>query len=239
MTQMTFSNSNSYTVSYPLVPSEAFASYWVRGGITEPAILVRAIDQRELMEGNFEAMIVTPDAPGEKWSSYYPDPLFSLRYAIVPQRFGWFDKYRKSEINKPLDIMPRKVGDSAAVRTVYLIELPDNPVLDDLYMGVTVHSGPGSWSSWPPHKFERDSLLAPLGYRDFFEKFAFVTDPPSQWGLQMVMGKTASEAKIIQDRDIVTIPLSSHPVVGGPECRMAYVWAYTGGENKFPGGERV
>lgn len=113
--------------------------------------------------------------------------------------------------------------------------------------GLTVHSAQGSWSSWPPHAFERQALMNP-GPVDFVEKFAYLTWPPGGWGVQVrkgtfpeqnitagshmsvyphASGGLVDEITLIKDRDILPIPAGSHPVVAGPGYRLAYFWCYT------------
>jgi 5-deoxy-D-glucuronate isomerase len=97
--------------------------------------------------------------------------------------------------------------------------------------GLTVHETRGTWSSWPPHAFERKSLLSPVA-TDFSEKFAYLLDPPDGWALQVRFGRWPDGSLVddvvkVRDRDVVDIPAGSHPVAAGPGCRLAYFWAYT------------
>lgn len=126
------------------------------------------------------------------------------------------------------------------------------PILNDPALpfraGLTVHAARGTWSSLP-HKFEAEEILTPRPM-PFYERFAYVTDPPGGWGVQMRIGhlfneygesvwdgyQFQNEALIIRDRDILGIPLGSHPVSGGPGVRLCYFWVYWGsleGREKF------
>jgi len=102
----------------------------------------------------------------------------------------------------------------------------------NLYGGLTVATGAGTWSSWPTHNFETESLLAPIDlFNDFYENFAFITYPQGLWGVQ-ALDKTRG-TRAVRDGDVVEIPLGPHPVCGGPGIKMAYFWFYTGGWPKF------
>jgi hypothetical protein len=135
------------------------------------------------------------------------------------------------------------------------------PIINDPRLpfraGLTVHAARGTWSSLP-HKFEAEEILTPRPM-PFYEKFAYVTDPPGGWGVQMRIGhlyhsegacndqdakdpdedycnEWVRDTVVIRDRDIVDIPLGSHPVSGGPGTRLCYVWIYRGaleGREKF------
>ena len=100
--------------------------------------------------------------------------------------------------------------------------------LANVRAGLTIHETRGTWSSWPPHKFEIEALFSPVQDYDFQERFGYVTEPSYSWALQVVNSDKLSPVRVVKDRDIGTIPLSSHPVVAAPGCRLAYFWAYTG-----------
>lgn len=131
--------------------------------------------------------------------------------------------------------------------------------------GLTVHAARGTWSSLP-HAFEAAEILTPRPM-PFFEQFAYVTDPPGGWGVQVRIGhlyatpgvvgsytigssgesdqvqpnedyyhEWVKDTVIVRDRDILDIPLGSHPASGGPNCRLCYFWLYWGsleGREKF------
>ena len=112
--------------------------------------------------------------------------------------------------------------------------------------GLTVHAARGSWSSLP-HAFEKTEILSPRPM-PFYEKFAYMSYPVGGWGVQVRQGHLfdanleansinnfygldstldwVNEARIIRDRDILDIPLGSHPVAGGPGYIWAYWWVY-------------
>lgn len=112
--------------------------------------------------------------------------------------------------------------------------------------GLTVHKTFGTWSSYPAHKFELD-MLTRSGATNFEEKFALLTNPPGGWGLCSMVGyfSYGIDAKVeyFNDRDILEIPLGSHPIVAGPGFQLAYFWVFqsksTAFIEKFAHGERA
>ena len=127
-------------------------------------------------------------------------------------------------------------------RTVY--EYVDMYSCLPIRMGLTVHETLGSWSSWPPHEFEAEALRAPLPlFAEFYEEFAFVTQPAGMWGLQLRRDGRRSNnhdyesmINVVRDLSITSVALGSHPVVAGPGTKMAYFWCYSAieGWEKFP-----
>ena len=105
--------------------------------------------------------------------------------------------------------------------------------------GVTVHHTGGTWSSWPAHEFEMQALMAPTQlFPHFSEIFAYITNPCDMWGIRVSAPSKAETryqggVKVFRDRDICDVPLGAHPVVAAPGTRLAYIWAYVGGWDKF------
>lgn len=163
----------------------------------------------------------------------------ALGKAVIEATKAPLRKYRKG-----------KLTDGTA-RDVYPIF--NDPTLP-FRAGLTVHAARGTWSSLP-HKFEAVEILTPRPM-PFFEQFAYVTDPPGGWGVQVRIGHLYEEppppgnltplrsvgcdiqpnedfyiqwvkdAVVIRDRDILDIPLGSHPVVASPGTKMCYLWCY-------------
>lgn len=114
--------------------------------------------------------------------------------------------------------------------------------------GLTLHATRGTWSSLP-HEFEREEILTPRPM-PFYEKFAYVTEEPGGWGIQTRIGHLfthkaywdesevgprpdrdrgrdwVNDTVTIRDRDILDIPLGSHPVCFGPGVRGGYLWVF-------------
>ena len=125
------------------------------------------------------------------------------------------------------------VGESNWERDVYHFLKPNGPA-PTLRLGITVHSGFGTWSSLP-HPFELN--LEP----NFEEVFFHLLEGGSQRAVQLGRGVWADntavdEAWLVKDRTFSTIPMGYHPVVGEPHVKVAYVWAYLA---KTPAWEKV
>lgn len=98
----------------------------------------------------------------------------------------------------------------------------------DFRFGLTVHAAKGTWSS-EPHAFESEALksLKPMA---FWEQFAYLTLPRNAWGIQtrqgFIDGQITRDIILIRDRDMLQIPLGTHPVTAGPGVTLAYFWIY-------------
>lgn len=134
----------------------------------------------------------------------------------------------------------------------YVYPIFNDPALP-FRAGLTLHTKKGTWSSLP-HEFEREEILLPRPM-PFYEKFAYITETPGGWGIQTRIGHLfmpgdifsnepdsdnsmmlVNDTVTIRDRDILDIPLGSHPVTAGPEVRLGYFWIYWGnleGREKF------
>lgn len=179
--------------------------------------LVVGFDQKEIFGGGTG---IYPHLSKNQNITGRPDKIY----------FGgaWADGIEKDQF---LDFSVHSVGEGNHKRDVYVFDIPSKI---NLRAGLTIHSGHGTWSSWPMHTFEERAIMSPANlYPDFFEVFAFIADPVGGWGLQTVRSKSNVETRAICDRQIVDIPLSLHPVVGAPDVRIGYFWAYTNGGEKF------
>jgi 5-deoxy-D-glucuronate isomerase len=93
-----------------------------------------------------------------------------------------------------------------------------------LRAGITYHSGEGSWSSLP-HKFENN---LEKGFEEFF--FYLLKNAPFE-AIQVGRGiwhnsKKVNSAWKVGNKTFSQIPMGYHPVVGLPNVRVAYIWAY-------------
>lgn len=181
---------------------------------------------------------------GESYLDFFRDPP-SITVKFIPsgrmyKSTGFCVSVRMANVDLPLTEMefglPRLVvrGEGSTHRLVYHYVRKEHAL--PVRAGLTVHSQAGTWSSWPPHEFEVSAYAAPLGvFSNFEEVFAYITDPPDSWGVQVVFPvKGEKEALFFADRSTFNVPLGAHPVVAAPEARLAYVWVYSGGREKLP-----
>jgi 5-deoxy-glucuronate isomerase len=81
---------------------------------------------------------------------------------------------------------------------------------------------PGHWSSYPPHKHDRDALPD----ESFLEEtYYFRIDPPRGFGLQRVYTEDRSldETLSVRDRDTVLVPRGYHTVSAPPGYAVYYL----------------
>lgn len=130
-------------------------------------------------------------------------------------------------------------GDLADGTARYVYPLFNDPSLP-FRAGLTIHATKGTWSSLP-HEFEREEILTPRPM-PFREWFAYVTEEPGGQGVQLRIGHLFGEDEewgtgeymrfindmvTVRDRDIVEIPLGSHPVTALGGTKLGYFWLYT------------
>lgn len=127
----------------------------------------------------------------------------------------------------PIKAEPRvhEIGERNYKRTVYEILGGDGPSAR-LRLGETSNAN-GGWSSWPPHSFDHKPELAP----EFEEVFLPFMRPRD--GLALLRrkgtfygGYEVDDAIVLKAGAMVSVPLGSHPIVGGPDTELMYVWAY-------------
>lgn len=93
-----------------------------------------------------------------------------------------------------------------------------------LRLGITHHSKLSSWSSLP-HKFETN---LERGFEEFF--FYLLKNSPKT-AIQVGQGvwynsKKVSKSWLVKDKTFSVIPMGYHPVVGLPNVKVSYIWAY-------------
>lgn len=122
------------------------------------------------------------------------------------------------------------VGEGNTQRDVFHYLKPNGPA-PELRLGITKHSGSGTWSSLP-HDFELN--LEP----GFEEVFFHLISGGSNRALQVGEGVWHDNTPIkdswfVEDHSFSTIPMGYHPVVGEPGAVVHYVWAYVCKKNSW------
>jgi 5-deoxy-glucuronate isomerase len=98
-----------------------------------------------------------------------------------------------------------------------------------------VHTPPGHWSSYPPHKHDTD---APPLESYLEETYYHRIDPPRGFAFQRVYTDdgTLDETMTVHDRDVVLVPKGYHPVGAAHGYQLYYlnvmagpkrVWKFT------------
>jgi 5-deoxy-glucuronate isomerase len=102
-----------------------------------------------------------------------------------------------------------------------------------LILGETINAV-GQWSSFPPHKHDRDNLPIEA---DLEEVYLFKIDPPTGFAFQGLYDPndpaTANRAYVVRNNDVVAIPRGYHPVAAAPGHRVYYFWALAGIGNEL------
>jgi 5-deoxy-glucuronate isomerase len=97
--------------------------------------------------------------------------------------------------------------------------LPESEPAESLLV-VEVITPPGHWSSYPPHKHDRDALPAESLLE---ETYYHRVNPPQGFALQRVYtdDRSLDETLAASDRDVVLVPRGYHPV-GAPHGYELY-----------------
>jgi 5-deoxy-glucuronate isomerase len=115
-------------------------------------------------------------------------------------------------------------------RTVVPILMGDRPA--ESLLVCEVLTPPGHWSSYPPHKHDRDALPEE-SYLE--ETYYHRVDPPSGFALQRVYtgdGKL-DETVAVRDRDVVLVPRGYHTVSAPPGYAVYYLNVMAGPERTW------
>jgi 5-deoxy-glucuronate isomerase len=119
-----------------------------------------------------------------------------------------------------------EVGEGNWSRTVRTILGPEDDA-QRLLLGETINP-PGNWSSYPPHRHDRDN---PPQEVDLEEVYLFRTNPADGFGVQIryeLDGDRAEEAFMVRDDDIAVIRRGFHPVVAASGYQLYYLWVMAG-----------
>ena len=93
-----------------------------------------------------------------------------------------------------------------------------------LIVGETL-SPPGNWSSYPPHKHDRQAAPEEVALE---EVYFYRLQPAGGFAVQIVYGDDRESARIVRDGDVVTIASGYHPVVAAPGYALYYLWVLAG-----------
>lgn len=117
------------------------------------------------------------------------------------------------------------VGRDSWGRTVRTILGPDDAA-SRLIVGETVHNSVGTWSSFPPHRHDRESP----DEAQLEEVYYYRVHPADGFAVQVRYDSdTAKEdLHIVRDGDAAAITSGFHPVVATPGHRLWYLWILAG-----------
>src|SRR5579863_2301911 len=117
------------------------------------------------------------------------------------------------------------VGRDSWGRTVRTI-LGADDTASRLIVGETVHNGTGTWSSFPPHRHDRDSA----DEAKLEEVYYYRVDPADGFAVQLRYDTDTGreDLRMVRDGDTAAIPAGFHPVVAAPGHNLYYLWILAG-----------
>jgi 5-deoxy-glucuronate isomerase len=150
-----------------------------------------------------------------------PGTRFTLRGAgEVGLCFGPAGEGAQPRVLPGRAIVQERRGHGAHERTINPILMGDEPA--DSLLVCEVHTPAGHWSSYPPHKHDRDALPD----ESFLEEtYYFHIDPPRGFALQRVYtdDRSLDETLSVRDRDTVLVPRGYHTVSAPPGYSVYYL----------------
>jgi len=117
-------------------------------------------------------------------------------------------------------VTPEARGHGAHARTVNAILMGDEEA--EALLVCEVLTPPGHWSSYPPHKHDRDAMPEESALE---ETYYFRIDPPQGFGVQRVYtdDRSLDETLSVRDRDTVLVPRGYHTVSAPPGYAVYYL----------------
>jgi 5-deoxy-glucuronate isomerase len=121
-------------------------------------------------------------------------------------------------------------GFGAQERTVTPILMGDRDA--DSLLVCEVLTPPGHWSSYPPHKHDRDALPEESLLE---ETYYHRIDPPAGFALQRVYSGDGNldETLAVRDRDVVLVPRGYHTVSAPPGYALYYLNVMAGPQREW------
>lgn len=130
----------------------------------------------------------------------------------------------------PSDVGVETRGSGSVERTIHNI-LPESQAADHLLV-VEVFTPGGHWSSYPPHKHDRDALP----HESLLEEtYYYRINPPGGFALQRIYtdDRSINETLAAQDGDAVLVPRGYHPVSAPPGYGVYYLNVMAGPERTW------
>ena len=85
----------------------------------------------------------------------------------------------------------------------------------------------GNWSTYPPHRHEKDDLPREAYHE---ELYFFKVNPPDGFGLTRYYSAELDTAYVVRDNTILLAPKGYHTVVSAPGYATYYLWALAGNQ---------
>ncbi|MGB9678179.1 MAG: 5-deoxy-glucuronate isomerase, partial [Candidatus Ratteibacteria bacterium] len=121
------------------------------------------------------------------------------------------------------EIKFRRVGQETYFRNITDI-IPETFPAEKIILGETIND-PGNWSSFPPHKHDKNNLPD----ENFLEElYFFKIYPTTGFGVIRIFDENDDNLFLIKNNEVVTIPKGYHPVGIIPNHQIYYLWALAG-----------
>jgi len=130
---------------------------------------------------------------------------------------------RNPKLIMPSDVKVDVRGTGHCNREVHNI-VDDSIPSYNLLVGETFNP-PGNWSSYPPHKHEKDD---PPIESQHEEVYYFKIEPEQGFALMRLYNDQRDDAVVVEDGDTVLLPNGFHPVAAPPGYSVYYLWILAG-----------
>ena len=176
--------------------------------------------------GRWEAVGGRPDPFSGKPEAVYlpPGTSFELEAHGGPCEVGLcFAPAREGvapRLMRASEVEPETRGYGAQERTIHPILMKDGEA--ESLLVTEVQTPAGHWSSYPPHKHDRDALPQE-SYLE--ETYYHRLDPAHGFAIQRVYtdDRSLDETLTVRDREVVLVPRGYHPVGAPPGYRSYYL----------------
>jgi 5-deoxy-glucuronate isomerase len=130
------------------------------------------------------------------------------------------------------EVVPETRGSGASERVVHPILMTPGTEEAESLLVTEVLTPAGNWSSYPPHKHDRDAL-PDESYLE--ETYYHRIDPPQGFVLQRVYtdDRTVDETLAVSDGQVVLVPRGYHPVGAPAGYRSYYLNVMAGPHRKW------
>ena len=162
--------------------------------------------------------------PGVSWAMEAGKPS-ELAVARAPS-----EKEGEPVIISPEMIKQETRGKTGFRREVYDI-IDERVNAEKLIIGETINF-PGEWSSFPPHKHDKDNLPEESKLEEFY---LFKMEPEEGFGLTRLYTAEGDldTAYVIRNNSFLLIPRGYHPIAVIPGYKLYYLWVLAGEGRKL------
>jgi 5-deoxy-glucuronate isomerase len=181
--------------------------------------VVASVGRWEAVGGRADPFSGLPEAvylpPGTSFALEARDGLCEVGLCFAPARDGVSPRLLPAH-----DVVAETRGYGAQERVVHPILMGEGEA--ESLLVTEVQTPAGHWSSYPPHKHDRDALPEE-SYLE--ETYYHRVDPARGFAVQRVYtdDRSLDETLTVRDREVVLVPRGYHPVAVAPGYRSYYL----------------